>query len=408
MPEHVTPVGGEAAAGPLAGHRVLDLSGALGAYCGKVLADLGADVLKLEQPCGDEMRHAPPLRAVPDGTEASLAFAYYHHNKRGLTLDWRRQDSLGLLGELAGTADVVLASPSTVEETPVGYSEDPPALSWVPEGVLTCFLSPFGLTGPYRGWRATHFTLFAMSGWMYPQGPVEGPPLAMPGQPLFDESGLWAAALVQAALLGSGPRRTDVIDHSAHEVALFHQLGQSPYTLAGEVKTRATNFSAPPSGVWRCRDGSVELAVHSPRQWEQFLEVTGRPPVLCDHLYRDRRMRVLLHDLLTELITGLMAQREVVEFVSAAQAAGLPCSKVQGPAEFAADPQADARGFFVTTDPAGTGPVVMPGAPFRSDPQLVRHRCSAPGLGEANREIYMGELGHSSVELQSWGDDGLL
>jgi benzylsuccinate CoA-transferase BbsE subunit len=120
LSEQSAPVGGEAAAGPLAGQRVLDLSGALGAYCGKVLADLGADVLKLEQPCGDPMRHAPPLRALADGTEASLAFAYYHHNKRGLTLDWRRQDSLGLLSELAATTDVVLASPSTVEDTPVG------------------------------------------------------------------------------------------------------------------------------------------------------------------------------------------------------------------------------------------------------------------------------------------------
>ena len=96
---------------PLAGVRVLDLSGRTGAYCGKILADLGADVVKVELPAGDRMRFLPPFRDGQTGPEAGLLFAYYHHNKRGITLDWERDESAPLLESLAGWAEVVLASP---------------------------------------------------------------------------------------------------------------------------------------------------------------------------------------------------------------------------------------------------------------------------------------------------------
>ena len=107
------PDGGERAdAGlPLTGVRVLDLSGRSGAYCSKILADFGADVVKVERPAGDRMRFLPPCRDGQTGPDAGLLFAYYHHNKRGITLDWTRDDAGPLLEALAGWADVVVASP---------------------------------------------------------------------------------------------------------------------------------------------------------------------------------------------------------------------------------------------------------------------------------------------------------
>ena len=96
----------------------------------------------------------------------------------------------------------MLASPKGEPERLIGLVEDPPSLSWVPDAVLTCFITPFGLTGPYRDWRATPFTSFAMSGYMHAVGAPEGPPLAMPGQQFYDEAGIWAAFLVQATLRG--------------------------------------------------------------------------------------------------------------------------------------------------------------------------------------------------------------
>lgn len=393
---------------PLHGARVLDLSGRIGAYCTKVLADLGADVLEVELPRGDRLRHVPPRRDGCDGPEAGLLFAYYHHNKRGITLDFEREDAVPILAELARSRDVVVASPCGGGTGLAGFVAAPPSLSWIHAGVLTCFITPYGLTGPCRDWKATPFTSFAMSGLMYPAGPVEGPPQAMPGQPLYDESGLWAAFIVQAVLRSPGALRGQVIDHSVHEVALFKQLGQDAYGTTARIKSRQTNFAAPPSGIWRCADGLVDIAVHTVDHWQSFVELLGRPEILTDPIYEDRGMRVQLFDLLTDVITKLLAALPADEFVRAAQAAGLACTVSQTPAEFISSEQVHARGFLTRSVRAGTGAVDLPGAPFVSSPSLMAFRRPAPRLGEHNEDVFCGELGLSTDEVEKWRSDGLV
>ncbi|MGP0029382.1 MAG: CaiB/BaiF CoA transferase family protein [Acidimicrobiales bacterium] len=404
--------GGEGAHGPasppLAAVRVLDLSGRAGAYCGKILADLGADVVKVERPRGDRMRFLPPYRDGVDGPESSLLFAYYHHNKRGITLDWERDESQPLLRELVASVDVVLASPAGESPSLTGFVDDPPSLSWVSGDVLTCFLTPFGLTGPYRTWRATPFTAFAMSGYMHPVGPPEGPPRAMPGQQFYDEAGLWAAFLVQAVLRGPPGAKAQVIDHSVHEVGLFNKLGTEQYGPNGHIKTRAVNFGPPPGGIWRCRDGLLDVGAHSAHHWDIFVDLLGRPDALADPIYRDRMMRIQLFDLLTDIIADLLSTRSAPLFVAAGQAAGLPCALSQTAAQFVGDPQPAARGFFIGSRREGTGSFSIPGPPFRSSPTLIGYRRSAPLLGESNEELYVEELGHAPQDLERWRSDGLI
>jgi len=387
---------------------VLDLSSRIGAYCSKVLADLGADVLKVELPGGDQLRYLPPYRDGKSGPESSLLFAYYHHNKRGITLNFEREQSWPLLRELAASVDVVVASPKGVGQRLVGFVDDPPRLSWSSGDVTTCFITPFGLTGPYREWRATPFTSFAMSGYMHPVGPPGGPPLAMPGQQLYDEAGVWAAFLVQALLRSPLEFRSQVIDHSVHEVGLFHKLGQEQYILDAQIKTRATNFGPPPSGIWRCSDGLVDIASHTTHHWDVFIDLMGRPDALVDPIFRERQMRIQLYDLLTEIITDLLVSRTASQFVESAQAAGLPCALTQTGAEFTKQEQARTRNFFIPTDREGTGSFDIPGAPFVSSPTLIAYRKSAPVLGEANEEVYLHELGHSEQDLRGWRSDGLV
>jgi crotonobetainyl-CoA:carnitine CoA-transferase CaiB-like acyl-CoA transferase len=403
-----TAEGPEVHLGPLGGVRVLDLSGRTGAYCTKILADLGADVIKVELPAGDRLRFVPPFRDGQTGPEAGLLFAYYHHNKRGITLDWRRAESWELLESLAASSDVVVASPKGEPERPIGFVEESPSLTWVSGSVLTCFITPFGLTGPYRDWRATPLTSFAMSGYMHAFGPPEGPPVSMPGQPFYDEAGMWAAFLVQATLRAPRSTWAQVLDLSVHEVGLFNKLGTEQYGLAGQIKSRATNFGPPPGGIWRCSDGLVDIGAHSDRQWAIFVDLLGAPDVLSDPMYRDRVMRIQLFDLLTGLIAEHMATWRAREFVAVAQAAGLPCALSQTPAEFTRDPQPAARGYFVASERAGTASFSMPGLPFLSDRALLSYRRSAPGLGESNTEIYVQELGRSMDELQKWQADGLV
>jgi crotonobetainyl-CoA:carnitine CoA-transferase CaiB-like acyl-CoA transferase len=387
---------------------VLDVTGRIGAYCSKILADLGADVLKVELPRGDSLRDAPPHRDGRGDGSSGLLFSYYHHNKRGITLDWRHPDAEPLLEELSSSVHVVLASPKGDRQRTVGFVDDPPSLSWVSGDVLTCFITPFGLTGPYREWRATPFTSFAMSGYMHPVGPIEGPPLAMPGQQFTDEAGVWAAFLIQAVLRSPVHLRSQVIDHSVHEVGLFYRLGTEPYSLNGGIKTRVTNFGPPPSGIWRCRDGLLDIASHSNHHWDIFVDLVGRPEVLSDSMYRDRRMRIQLFDLLTEIIVDLLSTRSAPEFVEAGQAAGLPCALMQTGAQFVQGEQARARGFFIPSDPGHPGSFDMPGAPFRSSPAMIAHHKPAPLLGEDNERVYMDQLGHAFGELERWRSDGLI
>jgi crotonobetainyl-CoA:carnitine CoA-transferase CaiB-like acyl-CoA transferase len=393
---------------PLAGSRVLDVSGRTGAYCGKILADLGADVVKVELPSGDRLRFVPPFRHGMSGPEAGLLFAYYHHNKRGITLDWEREESQPLLAELASSADVVLASPKGEPERLTGFVDDPPSLSWMPGRALTCFITPFGLTGPFREWRATPFTSFAMSGYMHPVGPPEGPPLALPGQQFYDEAGLWAAFLVQAVLRCPADLRSQVIDHSVHEVGLFNKLGTEQYDLDARIKTRATNFGPPPGGIWRCRDGLLDVGAHAAHHWDIFVDLLGRPDVLADPMYGDRMMRVQLFDLLTEVIADLLSTRSAQEFVEAGQAAGLPCALTQTAAQFVQHEQPRARGFFIGACRDEAGSFDIPGPPFASVPGMIAYHTSAPRLGEANEEMYCDELGHSKESLERWRSDGLV
>jgi crotonobetainyl-CoA:carnitine CoA-transferase CaiB-like acyl-CoA transferase len=388
--------------------RVLDLSGRTGAYCGKILADLGADVVKVELPQGDRMRSLPPFRDGEGGPESSLLFAYYHHNKRGITLNWQRETAQFLLQELASTADVVLAAPKGESLPITGFIEAPPSLSWITGDVLTCFITPFGLTGPYREWRATPFTSFAMSGYMHAVGPPEGPPVAMPGQQFYDEAGVWAAFLVQAVLRNPPQVRAQVIDHSVHEVGLFNKLGTEQYDLNGQIRTRATNFGPPPGGIWQCRDGLLDIGAHSAHHWGLFVDLMGRPDVLTDPIYDDRMMRIQLFDLLTDVIAELMSTRSAHELVQAGQAAGLPCALTQTGAQFVSDQQPADRQYFIASRRDGTGEFTIPGAPFKSSPTLIAYQRSAPLLGESNEELYGGELGHSTRELEEWRSDGLI
>jgi crotonobetainyl-CoA:carnitine CoA-transferase CaiB-like acyl-CoA transferase len=243
---------------------------------------------------------------------------------------------------------------------------------------------------------------------MHPVGPPEGPPLAMPGQQFYDEAGLWAAFLVQAVLRSPPEVWSQVIDQSVHEIGLFNKLGTEQYDLDGRIKTRASNFAPPPGGIWKCRDGLVDIGAHSVHQWDLFVDLMGRPDALSDPIYRDRVMRIQLFDLLTGVIADLMATRSAAELVEMGQAAGLPCALSQTVAEFVQSEQPLIRGYFIPTDREGTGAFAIPGPPFVSSPPAITYQRSAPLLGEANEAIYVGEMGYSKRDLEKWRTDGLI
>ncbi len=273
---------GDQAGDPLfAGVRVLDLAGSIGAYCSKLLADLGADVLKVEPPSGDPMRRKPPF-ADPGG---SLLFTSYHVNKRGITLDVSRPDALPLLEAVGPSCDVVLLSPSA--RSPVaGFDRDVPALRWGTPQTIVAAITPFGLTGPWRDMRMTPFLSYAVGGQMHFTGVSEGPPLAAPGQLAWDEAGIHAAVGISAATMARGQVGGQVLDLAVHEVSaakdfLLERFSvERPGNWAGrwESASRRPACGHVPTGLW---------------PWPRTSATTGRCFSPCSTSPKSSRIRRL-------------------------------------------------------------------------------------------------------------------
>ncbi|MEV7005122.1 CoA transferase [Streptosporangium sp. NPDC051022] len=370
--------------GPIAGHRVLDLSGDLGAYGARLLADLGADVLKVEPLGGDRQRLRPPFAEGRPGPDASLTFAYYNANKRGARVDFDADDVTGTLAALAEGADVIMIAPSA--RTPVpGWDPNTKCLAWAPPAALVCCLSAGGQDGPWRDRPATHLTAFAAGGLMASVGPEAGPPRALPGQAAYDEFSAHAAATVLLALLEGGPGR--LVEMSLHDLLAYRHGVEIAFAAAvgRDYTTRAARPDPPPAGVLDLADGQVELGVFHPPQWAGFVELLGRPAELGAPELADRQVRLERADELRPVIARLVGGFRVDDFVEAAQAHRLPCAPQNTPDRLAEDPQLASRDFWVKwPEPAG-GMFTGPGPVLRSAPRLVSpDRFAAPSLTAPN------------------------
>jgi crotonobetainyl-CoA:carnitine CoA-transferase CaiB-like acyl-CoA transferase len=362
---------------PLDGIRVLDLSGPVGAYGGRLLADAGADVVKVELPDGDELRRQGPFGGRRPDPERSLTFAYYHANKRGVMVDYRSPQARDVLAELGRGADVVLATPPVT-----GFDPGTGTLSWAAADAVVCAITPFGLTGPYRSWRATHLVSCALGGVMYSQGPPEGPPVVMPGRQLYDHAGTHAAIAVLAALRARPAAGGQFVELSAHESLGSYLFDLHRYTNREDIVRRRAD-SPGVGGMWPCRDGMVELAVTTPKHWAGFVQLLGSPAELSDPALADMSTRMERTDELRAVIGPVIAAAGREDFVARAQQLSVPCSLVNTVGQFSQDPQPRSRDFFVRTPVGSLGEFDVPGKPFRStEPLLAQYRRPAPRLGE--------------------------
>jgi crotonobetainyl-CoA:carnitine CoA-transferase CaiB-like acyl-CoA transferase len=362
---------------PLDGIRVLELSGPVGSYGGRLLADAGADVVKVELPAGDELRRQGPFAGRQPGPERSLAFAYYHANKRGIVLDYRSPEALGMLAELGASADVVLVTPPVA-----GFDPDSRELPWAASDAVVCAITPFGLTGPYRSWRATHLTSCALGGGMYQYGPSEGPPLVLPGRQLYDHAGTHAAIAVLAALRARPAVGGQFIDISAHEVLGSSLYELHRYTNFQDIMRRRDRITGV-GGMWPCRDGLVEFAASTEKHWAGFVRLLGSPPELSDPALADPAVRQQRAEEIMAVVGPAILAMSREEFVGRGQELSVPCSLVNTVGQFAEDPQLRSRGFLVRQPLAGLGEFDVPGKPFGSgQPLLAQYRRPAPRLGE--------------------------
>jgi len=389
----------------LAACRVLDLTAAGGQYCGKLLADLGAEVIKIETPNGDPARRLGPFKDSAGGHDLSLFWIYYNTNKRSLAVDLTLDQGREVFERLLATADAVIETPD-VEDAPAALEFDALARSH-PRLILTS-LTGFGSGGPYSAYRVTSLVAFAMSGIMQGIGPEEGPPAAMPGQIALDVAAADAAAGTLLALLARRRNgRGQHVEVAAFEV-LAAQLG-APGAPRGEAhRTGLLHLQLGPSGIYPCRDGAVEFSTLLPGQWQRLKTLLADSEELQEPEWDDRPYRIAHAGRLYGIVAAAVKERGTAELTEQAQRLQIPCLPVNSVADVMANEHMEARGFFRQADIPGLGAVSFPGAPYRLSEERWQVRRPAPALGQDTAGILAGDLGYSEASLAELAEAGVI
>ncbi|HJW11875.1 MAG TPA: CaiB/BaiF CoA-transferase family protein [Albitalea sp.] len=402
----------------LSGVRVLDLSRVLaGPWCTQTLADLGADVIKVERPVhGDDTRGwGPPFlkdRAGHDTAEA----AYYlgtNRNKRSITVDIAQPAGQALIRELAARCDVF------VENFKVGdmarYGLAAATLCALNPRLVYCSVTGFGQTGPYRERAGYDYAIQGIGGLMSVTGERDDLPGGGPqkvGVAVADLfTGMYASVAILAALrhrdrTGCG----QVIDMALldTQVAMLANLGAN-YLATGVAPQRAGNAhqNIVPYQVFEVADGHLVLAVGNDGQFAKFCEVAGRPELARDARFARNADRVRHRATLVPLLAELMQRRRKADWLAALEAAKVPCGAINNLAEVFADPQVRERGMTVEVPHPLAGSVPLVANPIKLSATPVQYRRAPPLLGEHTDEV-LREFGWTDAQRAALREQGAI
>jgi crotonobetainyl-CoA:carnitine CoA-transferase CaiB-like acyl-CoA transferase len=378
---------------PLDGITILDLTRVLsGPYCTMLLADMGARVLKIEQPGkGDDTRAWGP----PFLEGESAYFLSINRNKESVTLDFKHPEGRALLDELIGKADVLVENfrPGTLTKVGLGYDE----VAKKHPRLVYCSISGFGHTGPRSTQPGYDAIMQAEGGLMSVTGTADGPPVRL-GVAIVDiVSGMFAAYGIATALLarektGRG-QEVDLAMLDATVALLTYQAGN--YFASGKVPARLGNRhpSIVPYETFAASDGDFVLAVGNDEQWRRFCAVAN---LADEERFATNRQRVSSYDSLRPFVAERLSERPRQQWIEALTAVGVPCGSVRNFDELFADPQVDAREMIAVVEHATIGPLKTLGVAVKlSDtPGLVR--TAPPTLGQHTDAVLRQDLGLTS------------
>ena len=392
--------------GALSDLTVLELSrGIAVAFCGKALADLGADVIKAEPLEGDRSRRQGPFVDDVPHPERSGQFLYLNNNKRGITLNLESEGGRRIVRDFAGTVDIILCDlpPRELEEKEFDYDH----LRTRNGHLIMTSITPFGLVGPYRDYRGTDFTSVLMSGVGRdtPYNEVTDlesqPPLVSGGFQADYLSGVTAATATMIAVFhrstyGEG----QLVDISAVESMtnmIRPAYGQLSYNPDEPPRPRE-KVGFP--WVLPCKDGYISLSPFGfDHWWEDFKPIMGNPEWAESELFDTREGRTDNADALEMLVLEWTMQHTREEIYRWCLERQLPSFPVHSMADLVDSPQYSARDFFVEVEHPVAGTIKQPGAPARYSGGVWEIRRPAPQLGEHNQEILCGLLGYTGEEL---------
>ena len=380
------------------GHfRILDLTQTHGQYATRLLADLGADVIKVEPPEGAVARGVWPFAGDVEGKERSLAFLHFNTNKRGMVLDLTTTEGRETFLRLVHTADAVVEDfpPGHMEELGLGYRE----LQAANPGIVLTSITPFGQTGPRAHWKANDLVVQALSEWMAEASEFSLPPCACPAEPTLHIGGTHAAV---GTLMALWARRKDgqgqQVDASLYQ-AMIASVGSVPiarYSIAVEI-AGGSGAGAKTAGVncYRCSDGWVAMNIHFGHLWKRLVEWIDNE-ILNDPYWLTSGARQDNVDLAEEVIQGFAESMTVEEFLRGARKLGLPVARLNNFAEAIQDPQVEARHWIQEVDHPVMGQIRVPGVSWVLGETPARIRHGAPLLGEHTEEV-LKELTESAV-----------
>ena len=407
------------APGALEGIRVLDLSRVLaGPWAGQTLADLGAEVIKIERPgAGDDTRHwGPPYLHDRDGqpTEQAAYFLAANRGKRSVAIDIARPEGQALVRDLAGRCDIL------IENFKAGglarYGLDYATLSAIHPGLIYCSITGFGQDGPYSDRPGYDFMIQAMGGLMSVTGEADGEPGGGPqkaGVALADVlTGLYATIAILAALrhrerTGEGQQ----VDLALLDVQVACMANQAlNYLVSGEVPGRLGNAhpNIVPYQAFATADGHLIVAVGNDAQFRRLCDLVDAPDWGDDDRFATNAARVRNRDALIPDLAARMRTRTSDEWLAALEQAGIPCGPINTLDRVFADPQVQARGLKVELDQPGIGPVPTVASPLRLSATPVSYRHPPPRLGEHTREVLEELLGLDAVRLDELTANGII
>lgn len=404
---------------PLSHIRVLDLSRVLaGPWCGQILADLGADVIKVERPgAGDDTRTwGPPWVRDAAGSETreSAYFMCANRGKRSVTIDLANPAGRTIVERLAAMSDVLL------ENYKVGglaqYGLDYASLSARNPRLVYCSVTGFGQTGPYAQRAGYDFIIQAMGGLMSITGERDDLPGGGPqkvGVAVADlMTGMYATVAVLAALAErerSG--RGQHVDMALldTQVAMTANMAMN-YLASGRPPARAGNAhpNIVPYQTFAASDGQIVIAVGNDGQFARLCEIVGRPQLAGDARFATNPARVRHRDVLVPILAALIRERPMAFWTGALEAAGVPCGPINDLGQVFADPQVQQRGMRIELPHPTAGQVPLVASPIKLSRTPVEYRAAPPTLGQHTHEVLTELLSMTEAEVASLRDAGAI
>src|SRR6266849_2155616 len=400
--------------GALAGFRIVECGDTVAAsYAAKLMADMGAEVIKIEDPAGgDSARQRGPFPEKIPHPEKSGLFLYLNTNKRGITLNLEDRRGQETFQRLIPQTDLLIHNVHPTQMPALGLDYE--RLACLNPGLVMTSITPFGLSGPHKDYQATDLTLWNAGGLCYLNGGGPGsehlPPLKAFGQQAGFQAGVHAAVASLGALFA---RLSDGLgqhlDFSIQECLMgISEFASIMPTYADQVVVRFTgNKAIRPLDIMQCKDGWIYLCCVEEHQWQGFVDIMGNPEWAAEPLFATRLDRAQNWDALQLFLEPWVKEQSVEELYHKAQARRIPFAPVSTMGDLLDSEHMKARGFFaeIAHPQAGTFPYPTAPSQFSTTPWTLRR--PAPCLGQHNVEVYS-NLGLSPEEVENLKKQGVI